>query len=106
MAIQSPRSNTRLFSNVVEAGIRTRAGKRLLCNLKNAVAVAPRVGARFSRGNFLSLGRHKKSCNRRTSPVILSTDSETLSVLIETGRPVNSASFFRLGKVRNMNPLE
>src|SRR5580658_5559544 len=90
MAIEGPRSNACLFSDVVEASVRAGPSKRLLRHLQNAFAVAQRIGARFSPGNFLSFGRHKKSCNQRKSPVILLIDSETLSVLAGTGRPVNS----------------
>ena len=60
VAIQSSRSNACLFGDVVEAGVRAGPGKRLLRHLQNALAVPLRVGARFSWGNFLILGRHIK----------------------------------------------
>jgi hypothetical protein len=46
------------FGDVVEAGVRAGPGEGLLRLLQNAIAFAVCVGARFSRGNFLSFGRH------------------------------------------------
>ena len=66
VAIQSSRSDACLFSDVVEAGIRARPGKRLLRHLQNALAVPLRIGARFSWGNFLMFGRHKKKLQPET----------------------------------------
>ena len=57
VAIQSSRSHPCLFGNVVQAGVRARAGKRLLRHLQNALAVALRVGARFSRDRRFLLFR-------------------------------------------------
>jgi lactam utilization protein B len=66
VAIQSSRSDACLFGNVVEAGIRAGPGKRLLRHLQNALAVPLRVGARFSWGHFLILGRHKNKLQPET----------------------------------------
>jgi len=60
VAIQSSRSNPSPFGDVIEAGVRAGPSKRLLRHLQNALAVPLRIGARFSRGNFLSFGGHKK----------------------------------------------
>src|SRR5207237_717800 len=107
VAIQSSRSNTCLFGDVVEAGVRAEPSKRLLRHLQNALAVPLRVGARFSRGRVRILGRHKKK--------VATGDSLRLSYLLirrhspfypERGGSVNSVSrWFRLREVRNMNPL-
>src|SRR4029077_14235340 len=73
VAIQSPRSNTRLFSDVVEAGIRTRPGERLLRRFQNALTVLLRVSARFSWG-FLIFRWHAKK--------VATGDSLRLSYLV------------------------
>jgi len=62
--------------------VRTIIGGKLRC----ASVRGLRTGFRFL------VGMSKKSCNRRQSPIILSTDSEILSVLAGTRRPVNSGS--------------
>jgi hypothetical protein len=60
VAIQSSRPNTRLFSNVVEAGVRAGPGKRLLRHLQNALAVPLRIGARFAKSSLSILGGHSQ----------------------------------------------
>ena len=48
VTIQSARAHFRLFGNVVQAGVRTKTGKRLLRRLQNALAVPLRIRARLS----------------------------------------------------------
>jgi hypothetical protein len=43
MAVQSPRSYTGLFGNVVQAGIRAQPGERLPGHFENTVAIPLRI---------------------------------------------------------------
>ena len=52
VTIQSSGSDTRLFGNIVQAGVGAKAGKRLLRHFQNALAVALRVCARLSLGGL------------------------------------------------------
>jgi len=60
VAVQSSRSNSCVFGDVVESGIRAGPSKRLFCHLQNPLAVASRVGPRLSWGNLQTLGWHIK----------------------------------------------
>src|SRR5262249_27608164 len=97
VAIQSSCSNPCFFRDVIQAGSRAGAGKSLLRNFQNPLAIAGGVDARFSRGRFWGLFCHQNICDRRLSPVISYTDSETLSVLFE----VKAISQYRLGSIGN-----
>ena len=43
VTVQSAGSDARLFGNVVQAAIRAKAGKRLLCSFQNELAIALRI---------------------------------------------------------------
>src|SRR6202521_1943790 len=89
MAIQSPRPNTCLFGDVVQAGICARPGKRLLGDFQNALAIPLGIGARLTRGRLGAFRRHKKDVTGDS--LRLSKRSETLSVLSKWAWLVNSA---------------
>jgi hypothetical protein len=54
------RSNARPFGDVIKAGVRAGPSKRLLRHFQNALAVSPRVGARFSRGKLGATSRYMR----------------------------------------------
>jgi hypothetical protein len=85
VAIQSSCSNTCIFGEVIKAGTCAGPGERLLGHFPNALAITLRIRARGFRrmGCERFVAMIKNICNRRHPPVILSTVSETLSVLFE-----------------------
>src|SRR5579862_3267136 len=100
MAVQSPRPNSCLFGDVVQARICARPGERLLGDLQNAFAIPLRVRAGLSAvrwGTFLGHPQYlKKTCNRRRSPIILCI-AETVSVLCRPWPLVNRHFLKRVG---------
>jgi hypothetical protein len=70
MTIKGTCSDARLLRDFLQAGICALPGKGRLCHLKNALAVAQRVCARFPGDCRTLLRHHQNSCIRRVSPVI------------------------------------
>src|SRR5260370_40092934 len=90
IASQGSRSDGYLLGDVVKTGICAMPGKRFLRHVENPFAIPLRIRAGLSRDAFcVFLGHNEKTCNRRQSPVILYI-AETLSVLFELGRLVNT----------------
>src|SRR6516165_7063604 len=71
VAIQGSRSNLCLFGDIVQPGICTGLGKRLLGYFENTVAILLRIAARLPPGRLRTwIGHTKQPCNRRCSPII------------------------------------